>query len=67
LLQEWFIDIGEKSPSSYNTVLDAFIKSFRDTTGSKMKQFRQHQLLDMDDIQRLQKIVFEVANGRYER
>lgn len=65
-IEEWLYEIGERSPTNKQIVMDAFVKGLYDKDGRKAKQYEDHQLLDMDDVQKLQKIIYDLYNDQYE-
>jgi len=46
--------------------MDAFVKGLYDKDGRKAKQYENQKLLDMDDVQKLQKIIYDIYNDQYE-
>jgi hypothetical protein len=65
-VKDWLHEIGERSPTNQDIILDAFVKGLYDKDGRKKKQYQDKKLLDMDDVQRLQKIIYDFYYESYE-
>lgn len=65
-VKDWLHEIGERSPTNQDIILDAFVKGLYDKDGRKRKQYQEKKLLDMDDVQRLQKIIYDFYYENYE-
>ncbi len=64
-LRVWLDKAGIKSKSDVDAVMDLFVKGLYDKSGEKKMRFQSQKRLDMEDIQKLQKIVYDLVNGAY--
>lgn len=61
-LLNWLYDIGVDSPNKQRILVDAFVKGIPRTDSRRLQQYLEHKLLDMDDIQHLQEIIYSYYN-----
>ncbi len=58
-LKDWIRKLGETNESKVEEVIDLLIMGLRE---SDKQQYQKQKLLNMDDIERLQEIIYHIAN-----
>ena len=61
-LEKWLMELGDRNPSRLEAIIDTLVKGLQ---GEDLKQYKEEKLFNMDDIERLQEIVVNIAQSKY--